>query len=280
MEPILSAVYHGVKKFYNAVKDYSCADRDAKGLANRLKVLQRTLDRITTEDEMVVQALEHAQETINSSFDVIHKRVIEPEEARSVSGTLKKLVQSSADRHALTEASHEIREVTGQLHFAVAVQTNTKVVQGIGDLRDSQAAVSSGIDDLQRALRRDLHCALDWQMEMILKQFRGEFQCISLKQEISVSTQSNPNQSSAGMESHRSRAILKTLPRVAWRQLEWEDGIGPTPEDPKRSLLKRGGFGFVYQAYLKHVGDMAVKIFDMEPSDIQDLEGTYAFMGQ
>lgn len=59
------------------------------------------------------------------------------------------------------------------------------------------------------------------------------------------------------------------MPTVLRSDLAWIDeagqpSTGPSPSNPRACLLARGGFGAVYRARLKHVGDVAVKIVDME----------------
>jgi len=61
-----------------------------------------------------------------------------------------------------------------------------------------------------------------------------------------------------------SRLALAGVPRVSWEDLVWPDGMSPTPEDPGRHLIARGGFGTVYQALLVGLGSVAVKVLDME----------------
>jgi len=61
-----------------------------------------------------------------------------------------------------------------------------------------------------------------------------------------------------------SRSALVGVPRVSWDDLEWPNGTPPTPDDPRRHLIARGGCGSVYRSSLVSLGSVAVKVLDME----------------
>eukprot|EP01138_Halocafeteria_seosinensis_P000625 gb/GECG01000640.1/.p1 GENE.gb/GECG01000640.1/~~gb/GECG01000640.1/.p1 ORF type:complete len:628 (+),score=86.90 gb/GECG01000640.1/:1-1884(+) len=236
MEGLVVSALDGVRKLYNAFKDYKVAASEAEDLAHRLSMLDSMLQRVPTDDDSIRTPLERVAQTVDNSYSAIMER-LQPK--KGIWRKVKELASSAADRQAFSEIAWEIFHATSDLNMALTLD-NRHDLRRIREILENKELIN----------------------EQMVKQFLAlvavnyENEPINPKKE----NESDDEDMTWGMSSIR---------RYSLDDLIWEDGEGPTRDSPERCLIRKGGFGSVYRAKLRGVGDVAVKNLNIDPNELK-----------
>lgn len=254
---ILGWVCSGAKTLYSTIKDYGIANTEAEDLAHRLMMLDSMLQRVPTEDANVREALDYVGKKLDENYTKVTNRL---QEEKSFVEKAKDYAFSSSFRSELASISWEIHVATTNLQLALSVSAAAEST--------TDSALAAGkIDDVNFKVEQ-----LHTQMKQVLAAIDAFKHCEKVEQgkpDNSPGPGNDASPSSLPRSSFLySMGSLSMVPKVWWDYLTCPDGQTLSQENLEKWLIAKGGFGYVCKATLKHVGDVAVKILDIDPSEL------------
>lgn len=252
---IISTALRAVKALYSIVKTYAKASDEAKNLTERLEILQRILNAVeeqkVSQQHPIQDSLEHVKHAIDKHYPTIRFQL---KQTISWISQARIVVVSGATKKALEDASWEIHQATSMLNLALTIQNSQ---------------VTHQVYDLIRAERGAHDAKLKQILAFIYQATAGEHVEDGSARADSIDQTNRTAPKSPWFDVLSSSKSLRMVPRISWCDLEWPYGGCPTRDNPNCSMLRKGGFGWVYKAALQQVGDVAVKVLDVDSTELQ-----------
>ena len=245
-----------VNAIYERIKDYTSDNAEIEDIAQHMAVLEVVLKRIPNCNGTSTGNVHQALEYLRDKLDAIGAK-IEYSLGKATHRANEKsedILLSSSFRIELGMAAWEIDVATSTLFFTLSVHRNQNASEKLDNLR-------CNLDIEQRKLDNNP------QFRHSLAATVGFQDSENVEQPISVlgALTSLPDSFSfllSSIESH------SRVPKISFQTLYLENGEHPTSESLGKSLIGRGGFGFVCKAKMRSIGDVAFKLLNIDPGKL------------
>jgi hypothetical protein len=147
MDSVLSGATTALKQLYTTIKDYKAATSEAEDLAARLQLLDRVLQQVPRDNELLRDVVERVSQTIDESYSSVVGRLQKKDE---IWKKAKDFGRSSSDRQLFAQIASKIQMAVEDL----STPLNLHITHGQDDILRSIMGVHSAVEDMPANIER------------------------------------------------------------------------------------------------------------------------------